>query len=117
MQNGIREGYWDAFQAATEGRKLLEEDIPMMSSPPHIRHCIDLLRNALMCQPDMTVEVKDDEIGGVKGFGTEHMCKDWSQLMDFTSKWETWHQEPKQDEPSDVKGHDHEGHDHKPNAV
>lgn len=91
--NGIREGYWTVFQAATEGRRVAEQDLPMMSSPPHIRHCIDLLRHSLMCNPDTTVEVKDEEAGGVTGFGTEHQCKDWDQLLAFTRKWQSYGQE------------------------
>lgn len=72
---------------------MTDEEMPMMSSPPHIRHCIDLLRRALMCQPDTTVEVKDEVTGGVKGFGTEHQCKDWDQLVRWTRKWETYKQD------------------------
>ena len=65
----------------------------MMSSPPHIRHCIDLLRNALMCQADTTIETKDDELGGVTGFGTEHRCVNWANLQDWVSKWEGYDQD------------------------
>ncbi|KAI0448080.1 S-adenosyl-L-methionine-dependent methyltransferase [Xylaria telfairii] len=36
----------------------------------HIRHCIDLLRQSLMCNADLTVELKNEELGGVTGFGT-----------------------------------------------
>lgn len=64
--------------------------LPMMASPPHIRHCIDLLRNALMCQPDLTVEVKDATAGGVHGFGQTHQCVDWRHLNEWTSRWESW---------------------------
>lgn len=42
-----------------------------------------------MCQPDLTVEVKDDKRGGVTGFGTVHTCKDWDQLKAWMSTWET----------------------------
>lgn len=45
-----------------------------------------------MCLPDTTIEVKDEEAGGVKGFGTEHLCRDWDQLLRWTSKWETFGQ-------------------------
>jgi hypothetical protein len=68
----------------------------MMSTPPHFRHCVDLLRQALMCQPDTTVEVKDEAIGGVKGFGTEHQCKDWDQLVEWTRTWQTYLQDEDQ---------------------
>ncbi len=34
-----------------QGEKLDVDSLPMAVSPPHIRHCIDLLRQALMCSP------------------------------------------------------------------
>ena len=76
----------------------------MMASPPHIRHCIDLLRQTLMCRPDLTIEVKDEEIGGVKGFGTQHQCYDWEQLVQWTRSWQDWGKD-------DVEGYAH-GHVH-----
>ena len=57
----------------------------MAISPAHIRHCIDLLRQSLMCCADTTVETKEEGSIGVKGFGTEHGCKDWEQLREWTS--------------------------------
>ncbi|KAF2107982.1 hypothetical protein BDV96DRAFT_588054 [Lophiotrema nucula] len=55
-------------------------------------HCIDLLRNALMCQPDLTLEVVNASLDGVTGFGTQHMCVNWKELVDWTSEWETYGQ-------------------------
>ncbi len=80
----------------------------MMASPPHIRHCIDLIRQSLMCQPDTTIELKDEEVGGVTGFGTEHQCKDWEQLIQWTKKWQTYDPDER---PTEEK-HLHETHDH-----
>ncbi|KAK2607952.1 hypothetical protein N8I77_006591 [Diaporthe amygdali] len=88
--NGIRQGYWAVHDIAAAGDTPLKDgDLPMMISPPHIRHCIDLLRQSLMCNADLTVEVKDDEAGGVHGFGTEHQCVDWDSLLSWTTEWET----------------------------
>ena len=70
----------------------------MMYSAAHVRHCIDLIRHSLMCQPDLTVEVKDPEVGGVTGFGTEHQCRDWEELMRWTREWQSWKQDPRPDE-------------------
>ena len=78
-------GYWRAHEAAVEGRKLPDSDLPMMVSPPHVRHCIDLLRQSLMCRADTTIEVKDEAAGGVHGFGVRHHCVDWDQLVSWTS--------------------------------
>ena len=47
-----------------------------------------------MCNPDLTLEVKDDELGGVTGFGTEHQCVNWDELVSWTTKWETYGQKP-----------------------
>jgi hypothetical protein len=66
-----------------------------MSSPPHIQHCIDLLRHSLMCQPDTTVEIKNKEIGGVTGFGTEHRCRNWNELIEWTTEWQAYEQDPR----------------------
>jgi hypothetical protein len=89
-KNGIREGYYALYVAMNQHRVLSDDDMPKMSSPRHIRHCIELLRQVLMCQPDLTLEVKNLFVGGVAGFGTEHQCRDWKQLMSFTKEWETW---------------------------
>lgn len=84
MQNGIREGYWTVYQAATTSKQFEEQDLPMMASPAHIRHCIDLLRQSLMCYADTAVEVKEEGINGVKGWGTEHQCRDYEELLQWT---------------------------------
>lgn len=108
--DGIRRGYWAVYDAAIEGRRLVADDLPFMSSPSHIRHCIDLLRHSLMCQPDTTVEVKDEIKGGVSGFGTEHRCSDWGQLIDWTSKWEIWMQDPRARKQTHDHRHTHAKH-------
>lgn len=74
---------------AVAGHGFNDSDLPMMISPPHIRHCIDLLRHNLMCNADLTVEVKDQKAGGVHGFGTQHQCIDWSELNHWTTQWES----------------------------
>jgi hypothetical protein len=39
-----------------------------------------------MCNADTTVEKKDEQAGGVHGFGVQHHCKHWFQLVDWTAK-------------------------------
>lgn len=106
-QDGIRQGYWSLYHSATSGQTLSEEDFPFMSSPPHIRHCIDLLRQSLMCRPDMTVEVKNEEVGGVTGFGTEHRCRDWGELRGWMGRWEGWMQDPHESSNETYRMHHH----------
>ena len=94
---------------AMEGSKMDEKDLPHHASPSHVGHCIDLLRQALMCQPDLAVEVQNDELGGVTGFGTEHTCINWGDLVTWTSHWESYEEyaeEPEDKEP-DMSTHDY----------
>ena len=46
-----------------------------------------------MCNPDLTIELKNEVVGGVTGFGTEHQCKDWGQLMEWITKWQTYNRD------------------------
>lgn len=81
-----------------------ESAVDMDASPPHIRHCIDLLRQTIMCRPDLTIEKKSVETGGVKGFGVEHQCYDWDQLVNWVKLWEN-------EGVGGTHGHSH-GHGH-----
>ncbi|KAF2687592.1 hypothetical protein K458DRAFT_466989 [Lentithecium fluviatile CBS 122367] len=71
----------------------------------HIRHCIDLLRQSLMCNADLTVELKDEALGGVTGFGTAHQCVDWQGLLEWMRPWEETDAPPL----AKVSHHDHAG--------
>ncbi|TVY82610.1 Oxidase ustYa [Lachnellula suecica] len=89
--NGIRTAYWVSHEAAIRGQRLPDEEIPIDIQPSHIRHCIDLLRQVLMCHGDTTLEVVDEKINGVHGFRTPHQCVDWEQLRVWTSEQQAKH--------------------------
>ncbi|KAF4475257.1 Oxidase ustYa [Colletotrichum fructicola Nara gc5] len=54
----------------------------------HLGHCFDLLRQAIMCKPDLTVEIANTTLNGVTGFGTEHQCINWEDLMNWMKMFE-----------------------------
>lgn len=83
--NALRGGYWASHHAALQGIKLRDEDLPVDIQESHMRHCVDLIRQSLMCMADTTLEVVDEKINGVHGFRTPHQCKDWEQLKSWTS--------------------------------
>ena len=114
FQNGLRTSLWTLYDAATSSSNepFNASSLPMESSPAHMRHCIDLLRQSLMCRPDLTVEAKDDALGGVRGFGTEHQCVDWDGLVDWTRNWQTWRWQEGDGKGGGEHGHDHGGHGH-----
>lgn len=84
----MREAYWANHDAAISGRTLLDINLPEHAQESHVRHCIDLLRQTLMCHPDTTVEVADPETDGVAGFGVTHVCRSYEELR----KWTVQHQ-------------------------
>lgn len=47
----------------------------------HVYHCFDYIRQALMCNADLTVEWPKTEANGervaVDGWGVQHQCKNW----------------------------------------
>lgn len=47
----------------------------------HVYHCFDYIRQALMCNADLTVEWPKTEADGrriaVDGWGVQHQCKNW----------------------------------------
>ncbi|KAF2114052.1 hypothetical protein BDV96DRAFT_647539 [Lophiotrema nucula] len=88
--DGMRRGYWAFYNAMNEQVVLEEENMQPLLTPMHFKHCVDYLRQGLMCRPDLTLEILNPAGMGVEGFGTEHTCKNWGELTTFVKAWETW---------------------------
>ena len=69
-----------------EGKPLGDEEHDRMISPEHIQHCLDYLRQSLMCHGDTTLEPDDVGINGAHGFGIQHVCKSWTQVLHQTNR-------------------------------
>ncbi|KAJ1706237.1 hypothetical protein NYO67_11591 [Aspergillus flavus] len=55
----------------------------------HTKHCIDYLRQSIMCASDATLEGLADDgspVTGVDGWNNTHQCRDWDSLYDFASR-------------------------------
>ncbi|KAM0739608.1 hypothetical protein ACQRIT_004792 [Beauveria bassiana] len=50
-------------------------------SAAHMRHCFDYLRQGLMCASDTSLEPVDAKLGGVTGWGSERLCRDYQQVV------------------------------------
>ncbi|KAL1586399.1 hypothetical protein WHR41_05290 [Cladosporium halotolerans] len=57
----------------------------------HVYHCFDYIRQALMCNADLTVEWPKTEANGervaVDGWGVQHQCKNWDSVLEFMGKY------------------------------
>ncbi|TFK75557.1 hypothetical protein BDN72DRAFT_892074 [Pluteus cervinus] len=62
----------------------------------HVNHCLNYLRQTILCNADLTLEPEiklgSQDVG--EGLGVTHVCKDWSGLYDFaeqnTKEWQEW---------------------------
>ncbi|KAG6038305.1 hypothetical protein E4U41_004355 [Claviceps citrina] len=54
----------------------------------HIDHCVEYLRQAIMCHGDMTLERPSSQTypQGTTGWGNVHRCRDWDQLVSVVRK-------------------------------
>lgn len=71
-------GYWSARRG---------EPPEHHARPAHVRHCIDYLRQTLMCHSDTNLEPIDKGLDGVTGFGSDKQCWDFSRLADWAGEW------------------------------
>ncbi|RDW92206.1 hypothetical protein BP5796_01600 [Coleophoma crateriformis] len=58
-----------------------------ISSPEHVTHCIEYLRQVVLCFGDLTLErpefVKEHSYKGTSGWGAAHQCRDWTNVRSF----------------------------------
>ncbi|KAI2614926.1 hypothetical protein GGR54DRAFT_324394 [Hypoxylon sp. NC1633] len=76
--NAIRLAYWAAVDGTSNSH---------MSRPAHVRHCIDYIRQALMCHADTNLEPIEEDVGGATGWASEHKCRDFARLRDWVGQW------------------------------
>ncbi|KAI1424882.1 hypothetical protein F5Y12DRAFT_749652 [Xylaria sp. FL1777] len=77
-EDAIRHGYWaavDGVNPTHHGR------------PAHVRHCIDYLRQSLMCHADTNLEPIQADLAGVTGFGSEKNCRDYGRVTAWADIW------------------------------
>ena len=75
------------FQTTVYGNRStiphLSPEDPMPRSVNHMFHCMDYLRQTILCNADLTIEwealtVKERlPTGHIDGYGVTHQCRDW----------------------------------------
>ncbi len=81
-QDTLRRGFYEVYDSREailrgDNSSYGEESITLH----HVLHCIEFLRQSIMCHADSTIEAKDPDFHGVVGFGIAHSCKSWDQLV------------------------------------
>lgn len=86
----IRVYMYTLFDNARDGVETEAFQKFLQNPDEHAFHCFDYIRQALMCNADMTVEWPREEVDGsrfaVDGWGIDHQCKDWvSDTVEISS--------------------------------
>ncbi|KAI0197961.1 hypothetical protein F4808DRAFT_437230 [Astrocystis sublimbata] len=79
--DAIRQAYYVLFDAVKYGVNVTFSDLNDYETDWHTRHCIDFLRQMLMCNPDLTVEYVNPSLGGITGLDGEHVCIVWEDIV------------------------------------
>ena len=74
-QKNIRHGYLDSLSSHPGEKQFIPED--------HVLHCLDSLRQDIMCRPDDTPMPTIQQRHKI-GDGQERKCKDWDALVAWT---------------------------------
>lgn len=62
----------------------------------HVHHCLNYLRQTILCAADLTLEpeVEEGSDDAGEGLGVTHVCKDWSMAYQYVERnfeeWERW---------------------------
>ncbi len=59
----------------------------MLVDTAHMRHCIDYLRESLLCAADTNMEPLEMELKGVTGWGGPRKCRDIASVNAWTEQW------------------------------
>lgn len=69
---------------------------PNMTSFPHVKHCLNYLRQGILCSPDLALEPGDFEEKDLEVERTHgvHECKDWPPIYNFVAQnYDGWSKE------------------------
>ncbi|KAK4090436.1 hypothetical protein Purlil1_5108 [Purpureocillium lilacinum] len=78
--NKIRKSYYSDYY---------HDPNPLADQQEHFDHCIDLLRQVVMCHGDVslhTYQWKEDYRWPWPSMQTEHQCRNWDKLMDWSKE-------------------------------
>ena len=86
-QDALRRGYYqreDVIDALSTNQTLPEFEHEVDET--HTLHCIEFLRQSIMCHADTTVQTEATYHQGILAFGVEYQCKNWWQLVNWVDR-------------------------------
>ena len=91
VKHAVVIAYYDALESPgiANVADIQDKDQPTGTriAVPHIRHCFDYLRQALMCSADTNLETVDHQTHLTNGWGQPKQCRDYEEIFNFAKKY------------------------------
>lgn len=82
--NSLRIAYYTALN---KNVPVQHDDHNQHDDPHHVRHCIDYIRQSLICHADSTMEPVNLTLGGSTGWNVERQCRSYADLSQWAETW------------------------------
>jgi hypothetical protein len=87
LQHGILVAYYKALESPpTAVIPEFDLETGVKLAQPHIHHCFDYLRQAIICAADTNLEVLDEN-HKTNGFGQKKMCRSYEKVFAWAEKY------------------------------
>lgn len=73
--------------ATVQGHDELEDFDVGIERGPHVSHCLEYLRQSIMCSADSTLEPAEDRVERFLGGGLQRECRDFGALKSWAEEW------------------------------
>jgi hypothetical protein len=85
----IHVGYYNALSpnSANPANDRYDHQDTRKHDLAHVRHCLDYLRQSIMCAADSNLEPVNDNLGGVTGWGSPRVCRRYDELVEWSTRW------------------------------
>ncbi|KAF7934656.1 uncharacterized protein EAE98_002701 [Botrytis deweyae] len=74
----------DLKKALIAGEDL--DNMPQHIDETHVLHCVEFLRQSVMCHADTSLQVEASYHQGILAFGTTYPCRNWWQMVDWVNE-------------------------------
>ena len=74
-------------QLASRGSDELEDFDNEIERLPHMTHCFEYLRQAIMCSADSSFEPATNRVERFLGGGLQRQCRDFSAMKAWAEEW------------------------------
>lgn len=87
IKDYVRRRLYQIILKLQDGRAS-EIDLSYEDQVEHLPHCLDYIRQGIMCAGDTSLEgaIKSDLGTVIFGIGSQHVCKDFKAIYDFTAQ-------------------------------